>query len=813
MTRRPAAPRRATSALRLRHAWLLTALAAAGAMQPGAVRAAEPAPQAAAAKAYQLPAGPLGESLARFAAAAGVTVQVDASLVQGLSAPALSGRHSVAGGFAILLDGSGLQALERSAGVWVLRAAAARPAAAASAAGAGVVQPRPEDLVLPVVTVRAQADRESATGPVLGYAAGRSATATKSDTSILETPQAIAVVSREQIVDTGALTLDQALNYAAGVRSDIWGVNVRLDSPQIRGVESSIFLDGLNNQVDYWTGSIPIEPYLLERVEVLRGPSSMLYGQSVSSGLVNGVSKQPQAGPAREVGLVLGSFERRQLQADLTGPLTDHGQWLYRLVVLARDSATQVDFSRADRQLVAPSLTWRPDADTQWTLRGRWQKDRASGDSGSSLPWEGTILPNPNGAIARHTFLGEPNADRFDADNAQLGWTFSRRIAEHWEFRQNLRWTDNQVDYASIYAYSPYLDEAQRLLDRYGYYWKRNTRVLAADQLVEGEIDTGAVKHRLLFGFDLLRHRSAGEDAYDSPIDQGGTLAPIDAFAPRYDPAYAIPAYSRNPTSGVRQAGFYAQDQMRAGPWIAVLGLRHDRSTNWEEGAADRDDRANTSRAALMYELASGLMPYLSYSESFQPQANTASGQRLDPLRGQQWELGAKFEPTHHRWRASGAVYVLREKKRVVQVSPIEVNQTGQTRNSGVELEWVGRVASGLDISANYTYTKVDEQLMASPKHRAAFWGTYRFALGGLSGFSAGLGVRYAGSFTDGEGTPTTPAATVVDAMLAWESAPVRLALNVSNLADKTYLSNCWSWGECGYAAARSVTLTASYRF
>lgn len=749
--------------------------------------------------AFDIPAQALDRALALFARQAGLQLALPPALAQGRTAPAVSGSKEPADALAELLRGSGLRGRLEGGALVVDRL----PASSAAA----------NETVLPVVRVSASQEKETATGPVLGYAARQSATATKTDTPLRETPQSIAVVSREQIVDTGAATLDQALNYAAGVRSDIWGVSGRLDSPQIRGAEPSIFLDGLNNQVTYWTGSIPTEPYLLERVEVLRGPSSMLYGQSVASGLVNSVSKQPLAEAAREIGVTLGNHDRRQWQADLTGPLTPDGEWLYRLVALGRQSGTQVDFGRADRVLLAPSLTWRPNAGTQWTLRARWQRDRASGDSGNSLPWEGTILPNPNGRIARDAFLGEPNADRFDADNAQLGWTLTHQLNERWRFKQNLRWSDNQVDYASVYAYSPYLDDAQRLLNRYGYYWKRKARTVAADQNLEGAVETGEVKHRLLLGLDAMRFRIAGEDASDTPLSEGGTLAPIDAYAPSYDAGYSIPSYTRVPTSGIAQTGIYAQDQMRWGPWIGVLGLRHDRSTNWEDDSADRRDRATTRRAAVMLELAGGLVPYLSYSESFQPQANSSSGQRLQPLRGEQWELGMKFEPASRQWRASAAAYQLREKMRTVQVSPVDVLQTGQTKNTGVELEWVGRVAPGLDINANYAYTKVDAQLMGTPKHRAAVWGTYRLPLAGLPGIAVGLGVRHAGWFTDGEGTPTTPSATVMDAMLGWEGERVRVALNVSNLTDKTYLSNCWSWGECGYAAGRSVTLTANYRF
>lgn len=750
---------------------------------------------------YDIPAGSLAEALNRYAQQSGVALVVDADKIQGLRTEGLRGGYGVEEGFNTLLRGSGYVVGRTAAGY--------------------VLLPAPEGandgLLLPAVEVTAEgrgmATTETAYGPVKGYAARRSATATKTDTPLLETPQSVTVVTRDQIVETGATTLDQALSYAAGVRGAIWGVSTRLDGPQVRGGEPIIYLDGLNDLVQYWTSTPRVEPYLLERVEVLRGPSSMLFGQGTTAGVINNVSKPPLDETQREIGVQIGSFDRHQIQTDLTGPLTEDGEWLYRLVAVGRESGTQMDYGQDDRRLIAPSLTWRPNDATEWTLRLKWQQDRGGGDSGNALPWEGTILPNPNGRIPRDTFVGEPDADFFNVDSLQFGWSFTRQLDERWKFRQNLRVTDNDVDYAAIDAFAPYLDADQRIADRVGYAWKTQARILAADQHLEGALKTGAVEHRLLAGFDALRYHESGEEAGDVGIADGGTLAPIDIYAPVYDPAYVIPPYADIATNGITQLGLYLQDQMRLDSWILVAGLRHDRAKNWERGAADRKENANTKRLGAMYEFAGGLVPYVSYSESFQPQANTASGQRLKPLRGEQWEAGVKYEPPGAGWRANAAVYDLKEKNRTVEISPTEVSQRGRTENTGVELEWVGQVADAVEINANYTYTNVDEELTGMPERRAAIWGAWRFAVGGLSGFSLGLGTQYASEFTDGEGTPTTPSVTILDALLAWENERLRLALNASNLTDKEYFSNCWSWGTCSYGPARSVLLGATYRF
>lgn len=221
---------------------------------------------------------------------------------------------------------------------------------------------------LPEVKVRAAP--ETAYGPDFGYNANRSATATKTDTPLAETPQSVTVITRERVEDQGATSLQDALNYAAGVRSDAYGLDSRSDNVRVRGGYPTEYRDGLRRQVGgYYTSTTRIEPYSLERIEVLRGPAAMLYGQGSTAGVVNSVSKRPQAEAQREVGVQFGNYGRKQLQADLTGPLTRDGDWLYRVVALGRDSDTQVDYVPDDRSLLAPSLTWKPNAMTSLTLQ------------------------------------------------------------------------------------------------------------------------------------------------------------------------------------------------------------------------------------------------------------------------------------------------------------------------------------------------------------------------------------------------------------------------------------------------------------
>src|SRR5690349_3885964 len=251
---------------------------------------------------------------------------------------------------------------------------------------------------------------ETGTSPVRGYLANQSATGTKTDTPLRETPQSITVVTADRVTDQGALTVQEALRYVPGVFADAYGLDSRGDYPRIRGQDPNIYLDGTRVVNTFNANEWRPDPYTLERIEVLRGPASVLYGDTSTAGLLNLVSKRPQAESFNEIGVQYGSFNRKQVQMDSTGKLTKDGEWLYRFIGVFRDSGTQTDYVPDDRIVLAPSLTWRPTINTNWTVLGTYQKDK-TGSSTAFLPHEGTLFPGPNGLIPVRRFAGEPGFD------------------------------------------------------------------------------------------------------------------------------------------------------------------------------------------------------------------------------------------------------------------------------------------------------------------------------------------------------------------------------------------------------------------
>ncbi|KQP12861.1 TonB-dependent siderophore receptor [Pseudorhodoferax sp. Leaf267] len=710
------------------------------------------------------------------------------------------------------------------------------PVAAAAAVllttlqGAAWAQATPTTATTPATTagtlseirVNASAERETATSPVVGYRARRAATATKTDTPLAETPQSVTVVTRDQLVDQGATNLQDALAYAAGVRSDGYGLDSRADSVMIRGTEPSIYLDGLQqNSAGWYTSTTRPDPYVMERIEVLRGPAGMLFGAGTAAGVVNMVSKRPLQDAQREVGVQFGSHGRKQVQADLTGPLSD--QWSYRIVALHRKADTQVDYVPDDRTLIAPSLAWRPDGATSLVLQGFWQKDK-TGSTSQFFPWQGTLLPNPNGRLPTSRFIGEPG-DGYDSDRKSFGWQFEHRFNDQWTLRQNLRISRNEND--SDYFYANFFGNGvdagpggwsvdpinQRLIERYYGRSITRTRMTGVDTHAEGHLQTGAVRHTLLAGLDYSRQREHKREG-------ASQTSVIDAYAPVY--GVNLPDRGNlvgTPGTTQRNVGVYLQDQMQLDRWIVVAGLRHDRATAGTDGSDDETTSATTKRLGLMYTLPAGWSPYVSYTESFTPlSGRMASGGLFKPLRGEQVEAGVKYMPEGASTSVTASVYKLKEKNRTISdpTDPRVGLQLDATRNKGVELELKTSVGRRTDLIAHFNYTDADDKLGGMPRRQAAVWAKQGFAIADLAGFSVGAGVRFMSSFSDRSEAapgPRVPSVTLLDLVLAYDTDAWRFALNVNNAADKVYVSTCLARGDCWWGARRTVVASATYRF
>lgn len=650
-----------------------------------------------------------------------------------------------------------------------------------------------------------------------GYTRSEASSATKTDTPIIETPQAISVISNTQMIDQGVLTVQDALRYSAGVRADAYGVDSRGDDAFLRGTSFTQYLDGLRQF--FGNAYARTEPYFLDRLEIVRGPSSVLYGQGTTGGLIALTSKRPQFTPSREVDVQFGNNARKQLAFDFTGPLDAAGHWAYRLIGVVRDADAQVAHVPDDRKALAPSITWQPDADTSWTLLANLQFDR-SGSTLNFLPHAGTLLPNPNGRIRTDRFVSEPGFDRYNTDQRSMTSLFEHRFNDTWKFVQNARYSHDNVDYRSLYpnVYSnpsyPFLDDAQRTVSRYSYVSIDRHKRLTTDSHAEADIDLAGMHHRVLIGVDLAHSHT------DSRQGDGVDDVPFDLYAPVYGNGFVAPDVFPVASSRTRQTGVYLQDQINWGEhWIGTVGIRHDRAT-LTTGDIRSVDNATTTRYGVMYRFDNGLVPYVSYTESFQPLDSLDFYNRpYEPLRGKQYEAGVKYQPVGSATLITATYYDLREENRLAPdpTNPLNQVQAGRARTRGVELEASTRVASHIDLIGTYTWTKArpdDGTIVAGlPKNQASVWGVYHVNDADGDGLSFGLGARYIGVNYDETGTLRVPDKTLLDAMLAYTQGPWRFAVNAANVTDQTYNASCLARGDCFYGPRRSIVGSVRYRF
>ncbi|MBV7453982.1 TonB-dependent siderophore receptor [Acidovorax sp. sif1233] len=800
---RPSGPARTSRPAR--HALAAAMLAMASLQMDMATAQGAPAPAA-----FDIAAQPLPDALAQFARQSGVQLIYPPELVQGRHAQPVQGARSPEAALAELLRGSGLR-MRRDGATLVVERAPADGAAA-----------------LPEVRVAAEAEVETATGPVRGLVARRSASATKTDTPLMETPQTITVVTAEQMQVQRVRDLEQAFEYSAGVRP-VSGYSGSYDAIYSRGFwadarNGSLFADGLKVSDNSWASGKQ-EPYGLERVELVKGAASVLYGMSAPGGVLATVSKRPTADAVREVVVEAGTYAHRQIGVDLGGEVAPGSDWTWRLTALARDSETPVRPLQDDAVYIAPALRWQPSAATSLTLLMQHQKRRLG--YSYPLPRVGTLLPGPGGQrIARFRFVGEPAYDRQDVRQTTLTALFEHQVNEHATLRQGLRFFDSEAD---IFFTNATVDPAaptrvqRRAIDEF-----ERVRGFSSDTSLQQRWRSGEVEHTLIAGVDYTRYRSESEW-------YARTLAPLDLYQPQYGAVPGAPApMAFSDTSQRWQAGLYAQDQIKLGErWVVLAGLRHDWSDDRSRPfftaapwSVERTD-AFTGRVGVVYLAPGGWAPFAGYSQSFQPQGGTdAQGRRFKPTEGEQFELGVRWQPSGSEgMMLSAAVYDLRQDN-VLTPDPAHPQfsvQTGQARSRGAELEVRGQVARHLEVVGAYAYTdrritrsnlpdEVGRRAAEVPYHQASVWGHYRLAAWGLPAWTLGTGLRYTGDMVDGTASAyRIPGYGLVDAMLAWQDGPWRVALNVRNLFDKAFL--ICNGAHCRDGSPRTATLSAAYRW
>lgn len=666
------------------------------------------------------------------------------------------------------------------------------------------------------------------TGRRGGYVAAEAMTASKIDVARTETPQSVTVINRSQLTVRGVDRLSEALRYTPGVQGETFGFEPRTAFLRFRGFDattSGLYRNGLQLRNPSFAVGYSPEPYGAQRIEVPKGPSSVLYGAGSPGGLVNFVSKRPTQEPYGEVAIEPGTESRWQGKIDLSGPIDQDGTFSYRLTSLVRDSETQVDHIQNDRVFVAPALSWRPTSSTKLTVLGRYQNDNTR--SSQRLPASGTLESNPNGEIPVNRFLGEPGADQYDRSQWSVGYLFTQEIGSAWTFDQKLRYYSIDLDDVTVFGSA--LRDDQRTLDRFLFESFGELGGFALDNQGQVRVSTGPVDQTLLFGVDVQRIQVGSEQNF-------GAAPPIDIIDPNYGKDVPEPSPFKDVDITQRQVGVYLQDHVDLSDrWIATLNGRYDwadtkTENNLEDSDTEQTDSEFSWRAGLVYESEIGLAPYASYSQSFLPVVGTdPDGEPFSPERGEQWELGVKYQPVGSNSFLSVALFDL-TRENFLQTDPetFQQVQTGDANSQGIEVRGVASYANGLDLTASITGQDVEivesvvgeeegERPTQVREKMGTLWADYTVQEGALDGVGVGAGVRYLGpSYGDVPNTLKAPAVTLVDATVHYDWNGFRVQVNADNVLDNEHVASTFvSGGQefATYGAARRVTASIRYRW
>lgn len=668
---------------------------------------------------------------------------------------------------------------------------------------------------------------ESGTGAVAGAANPATLAGSKTATPITEIPQSVSVIGAETLQAANVAKIDEALGYTAGVIGAPYGYDSDTNWHFIRGFASTatgVFQDGLAHY-SYGFGGFYVDPFTLERIEVLKGPASVLYGGANPGGLLNYVSKRPTGTPGGSYELGLDENGRVWAGIDANGLTAGGLAWRFTGKTERTDGYGV--FEDGFRGVLAPSLSFSLDGGTDVTLLASYTRIDEDHAGGSWLPYYGTVEDAPFGRIDRDFNTGEPGLDWYERDQLLL-----TSIVEHdfggWTLTNTTRagWSD--VDESSVYGFgyagfAAAPTDADNTLARIFFQHQTETTTFLNDLRAETTLQTGGAEHRLMFGLDLKHFRM---DQVQASIAFPDAATGLSVTNPVYGAGQIEPTPYIDNVVTQQQMGIYAQDQIRWGAgWIATANARFDVVSLEAEGtpALDTTDREVSWRLGLARELPGGVTPYVSAASFFNPQIGTSSLGMLEPETGRQIEAGVKWAPEGMNALFTVAAFEI-ERQNVLTGPFLQETQLGEVRSRGIELEARGEIAKGLVLTAEATAMEVevtedaDATLIgttpyATVENHASLKLAYDVA--SLPGLTVTGGVRWLdSSWVDAANTQKVPSVTLLDAGASYDFGEGWNAnLAVSNLTDETYVASCQTALSCFYGDGRKASLVLRKSF
>ncbi len=715
-------------------------------------------------------------------------------------------RQALPGHFRNSLAGAILFAVTAPAAALAAEVTVAEPNEAAEAAGEN-----PTDLE----RVKAVGDRY-----LPDYSARRTRGATKTDTPMLDVPQAVTVVTDKLVADQGITSMGDAFRYMPGVGT-AQGEGNR-DTPVLRGnsTTADFFVDGIRDDVQYFR-----DVYNLERIEALKGANAMIFGRGGGGGVINRVTRQADGMDHRTGTVQLGSNQRRRATVDYgTGIGSDAG---FRINAMYENSDSFRDGVNVKRYGANPTFGIDFGSNTRLHLSYERFHDERNADRGIPSFQGNPVVTDPS------TFFGSSALSVTDATVDAFDATLEHAFSETFSLRNHLRWAEYDKFYQNVFPSSVNATGTQVTLAAYSNATQRWNLFNQTDLV--WKLTTGRIQHTVLAGAEL------GRQVTDN-FRQTGYFAPGANVVPVANPTVDVPVTFRQSATdagnhGVaRVAAIYLQDQIEFSPhWQAIIGLRHDDfRVDLRNNRTGQDFRSEdgmlSPRVGLVYKPLDTVSFYASYSKAFQPRAGDqlaslkADNASLKPETFLNREVGAKWD-IKPDLQASLAAYRL-DRGNVAIVDPADVSRMilvdGQYVR-GVELGIAGRITDAWQLMGGYAYqtgeitatqsaTAVEGNRLAQlPQHSASLWNRYDFN----QTIGVGLGIVYRGSiYANVDNKVTLPAFTRFDAALYWTLNPMlQLQLNIENLSDKRYFASAHSNHNISPGAPRSAWITLNYHF
>lgn len=700
---------------------------------------------------------------------------------------------------------------------------------------------------------------------------GQSTTATKTDTPVKDVPNSVSVITRRHLDERDPQDLPATLAYTSGIsRSGYRGENTMIEA-SVRGVGGDLGGAGAPayggtelphiNGLRYYA-HLEFNPYIVDHIDVLKGPASVLYGQANPGGIINIVTKQPTGSDENEIVLKTGSGNRKEAAVDIDRALND--QFSYRLVGAVKHVEWRTgDNGKQQSYTLAPSFKWENDR-TRFTLSTLYESSPKAGER-NFLPRKGTVDAYSDGTrIDRNFFAGDPDFNEHYNRKLRIGYAFEHKVNDHLTLQQDLAWGRYHNKMKVLAALegarwttwtrpaaiaSGLLGDGEKDIYRESTVWDTRWREFQVDNKAIWKFDTGRLQHTLLTGLDYYDGREQF-DRWESTPQRG-----INTANPVYHVAIEPYPQTSDRTTGIKQLGLYVHDQIRLGNLNLQIGGRYDHArTHYSDPLAYSNqnqklkDSKFTWRTGALYHLPHGVSPYFSYSTSFVPAVGVDNdGNPLKPTTASQTEIGIKYQPAENIL-LTGSLFDIKQRNLSTYDYNSQVQQadgswtsgystTGKARIRGAEIELQGDITPAWGISGSYTYlnqkvlqaafdvtnndTTEGKTHWGLPRHSASLWSDYRFQRGALRGFSIGTGVRYQGkSWGNNFNTFRVPAYTLWDMKLAYrpgERFPAlrgsNIQLNIQNLTDKQYVASCADDFACFYGTGRRATLSFGYRW